>query len=1140
MNEINIKKLDELIDYQIKKKQAFSSKPDSIIEYFIYKLNNYTLLDENSQTFENVLTKLINSGYSNIVKLFTYYLINSFNHEFTESFYSTIGSEVIKDMLTLNASDINIYSFRNYINLNPKDILEEYKKLEKIFIDSKSDLNSVILCFYYSDFPLFILDVFDKIAIDEYTTFCYFLKKFYSELSSIIFTDKLNSNTCLLLLEMLSKITSKFTCFLSNISTKEKIINSIIVNYSEKLVINLEYIVDILIVYDLKLLNYDSLSFPVQLYRIYIFYRDGNNPNKKYENIIHKYITYLFSIISNVYDQDVFSSYLKTILEFKILDYPYNPERYSTECYEVVSRFIDIANSIVFKNTYFNSHIKIISKLIDFIDYQERIDIIFLLLLECESINISYDRILTLYNLFCSLIMININYSNYFDCDNSNSFDNSSNISSNNNNYANLYNKFSLIHSLFIQNWFVILIQESNPPENKCKFRQDLFMCLIASLFYAKKQVLESSQLENYINIIQMGLDIIDVCLKLIEWKDGGEIYKMFFLILEEVCLFFEDPFFCFLYNNSSMFYKLKKQLEDTLNLIAQRFLNKVWNELPFANENSKYLSLIILSQFLSLEKDILINAIIEVIFSQLSNLHIEKKNEKMFEYLLKGCLFLCIRVHKNTREFILEKLKKFNSNLMKKFNEYTDNNILDNSNNSESITTTNNNTNYNNKNINKFHPTVANDILSFAESIYNYLNNNINKPQLIINSKIAEELNNEFSLFIKLDMNNNIKENCINYNNLSLLNLIENSLYILNIENLNSCLSSDTFSEEYNSASILDNFKKVYYTPVIEFNNEYCHIQILKKDFKYKFSEWKSVNGISDALHIYYMYKLNLQTREVELFIRSFNRTSVALRNIVFNIGLNRNLIAYSFNKNNTLSQYSDLYENYQEYTIEVLSPYNNYEFSIKFQVSKFDKNEMSLHSKFEMFTEDSSHCELDSISFYVKLTDFFINDDFALYDSKKFEVFFYSTLNYCFTVKCFIDMPPDMIIKEISKEFVVIEFKYKDTSLDKSKQIVDYLKETNYKQFSVANNNSNKIKEFNDYDENSNTKKNFKLKLSSFCIFNFWIYIQILGDYNFYSNKSILNVEIRTNDYNALNTMFKEKNLFLSELFNNKVKFY
>ena len=128
------------------------------------------------------------------------------------------------------------------------------------------------------------------------------------------------------------------------------------------------------------------------------------------------------------------------------------------------------------------------------------------------------------------------------------------------------------------------------------------------------------------INLIKICLDIIDVCFKIIEWSDEGEAYKMYFLVLEESCLFFEDPFFCFLFGQDIEFISMKLRLEQVLQEIAKRFSNRNWMHLAFANENSKSRSLLLLSQFLLTENVDSINLLLDVIFLRINEISFEKK----------------------------------------------------------------------------------------------------------------------------------------------------------------------------------------------------------------------------------------------------------------------------------------------------------------------------------------------------------------------------------------------------------------------------------------------------------------------------------------------------------------------------------
>lgn len=1059
MNEY-IKKLDEQIDYSVRK-NSFSIKQDLLTDYSIYKFNNSS--NEDIAVLENTIIKLFNSGFPNSIRVLCYYVVSNFNNEFNNRFFIDISSDIIKGSTNFCPTkvDLNLYSLRTFISISDTDIMESLKSFENSLKNPSFNINDIITAFYYSNFCHNLLYIYDKLESEEYIFYTTFLKKFFNEMIIIMYDTK-NNSTFLSIISILSKVTWEFIAF-KNLSTKEKLINSVIISLSETLIERLEELIIKINKFDFKIVL-NALQLPINLYKIYIFYRDPENPNKLYENLFHRYINFLFEKIDDICDPEEFSYFLKSILDFKILDKPYNPSRYSTECFELVSKFIDLLE-VLDKNSWIDINLKFISLLVDFIDYKERIDIIFTLIYESKYVSNLNDRMIILYNLFCSLIMININYSSFF-------------------------NKDSLIHGLFIQNWFVILIQNSNPKKEDSRFRQDLFISLIESLFYAKKQVLNSSQLENFISIIKMGLDIIDVCMKILEWTDGGDIYKNYFLILEETCLFFDDAFFCFLYSTSKSFYTLKKQLDFTLETIGQRFLNKIWDSLAFSNENSKYLSLILLSQFLNVDNT-LISSLLEVLFLRLNELPPKRSNEKYFELLLRSCLYLYLRLHKSNRESIIIKLRNFMDSIKQ----------LD---------------------------VVTENILSFGESISNYMLENIDKPQIILNTKLIDELNNEFSMFIPLEISDNKINSLSAYNNILLLNIVHNSNSVINFENLIKCT---TIEEGFNPSTCLEYIKNAYYYSLVEFNNEYCHFLIDNRK-KYIFTDFKCVSGFCDVIHIFYKYKMNIENKTVELFVKSFNRTSVAVRNLTINVGLNKNLLP---NNTKSLNQYTNIYLNNQEFTVELLSPHSSFDFTITFLVKNFDKNNISLESSFEVITEYNNICNLKSETFHVKMIDFFIPDDFSLYDAKKFEVFS-NALDYCFTIKCYVNLSPEVIIKDISKNFSVVEYKYKDTTLDMSKQIINYLKSSYYKDFAVSKEDKNIC--FNDYEEN--TKKNFKLKLSAFCVFNFWLYIQIHGDYNFSSNKSILNIEFKSNDLGALKTINNEKVVFLSELFNNEIKFY
>lgn len=78
------------------------------------------------------------------------------------------------------------------------------------------------------------------------------------------------------------------------------------------------------------------------------------------------------------------------------------------------------------------------------------------------------------------------------------------------------------------------------------------------------------------------------------------------------------------------------------------------------------------------------------------------------------------------------------------------------------------------------------------------------------------------------------------------------------------------------------------------------------------------------------------------------------------------------------------------------------------------------------------------------------------------------------------------------------------------------------------------------NNQFNNQNDKMFFKMKLSSYCVYNFWVYIFITGEYDTRMNQSLLNIDIRTNNLKGLNIIAKEKNSFVKELLHNIVVIY
>jgi len=123
------------------------------------------------------------------------------------------------------------------------------------------------------------------------------------ELVKLLLDKKLLDGTFINLCKIINKMVERFSC-LKNLSTIEKLLNSIIINISEYLITNLDEIVNLIMSFDLKLIE-EVLVFPINLYKIYNFYRDQNNPERKYIQVKIKNKTLKFfklnKVLSKIY-----------------------------------------------------------------------------------------------------------------------------------------------------------------------------------------------------------------------------------------------------------------------------------------------------------------------------------------------------------------------------------------------------------------------------------------------------------------------------------------------------------------------------------------------------------------------------------------------------------------------------------------------------------------------------------------------------------------------------------------------------------------------------------------------------------------------------------------------------------------------
>ena len=1065
MNEI-LKKVDKNID-ECKKKGNNKIDISLLISYVIDKINQNTTTENSISDLETILKKLLQNDFTTTVKIFCYYIIANFNQEFGSEFFSSISEPLTKDAIALDKFDTNINALRNFMVLNQKELVENIPTIENLFKSPKYDLNFIVNAFYFSNYPLLLLNFVNKVSADDLRQYKDFLARFYLEFGKLLFFNKLQDGSFLNLVKMISRILSNFKCF-PVLSTKERISNAVLIPLAEYLVINLEELVSLMISFDNKLLV-QSINLPIDLYKIYNYYRDYNNPNKKYEYIFHSYISYLFKELRNIGDPDIYSEVTRALCEFKIIEYYINPGCYSTEIIENISKFITFSEHLD-KSMWFDNNIKNLSHIVNYIENTEVMDLVILLLNETKYIKNHNDRIITLYNLFNRLISLSLYYYNFAE-------------------------KESLILCLFKNQWFVDLVKIGKlEEEDKNTWRHDIFICLIESLFHAKKKLLREERISEYINLIKICQDIIDLCLKIVDWVGEGEAFKMYFLLLEEICIFFNDNFFNYLYKDNQKFLEMKKRSEKILDEICKRFRgNTKWDELIFSNEDSKYYSLLIISKYLGQEKINDFNNILNSIFRHLKEMNFDSKTGYDVEKLLKCILILGMRLSKTIKERIVIAISQFNEYLKIKREEGD-------------------------------HQLISN-ILSLSEKISNYLYNNKNAPPVILNNKILEQINNDYYLVVNKDIDNNLETKKLNYNSLFLMNITSNSFNVM-----------ETHAND-NSSIYLEYFKNYYYYPLLEFNNDYCHMLIDTKK-KYITSEWKLISGIADPIHIYYRYKTNIETREIEVYLKCYNSISLVLNNVSFNIYLSENLL--EINKR-TIGDILNLnsYYNGIEKKIELLSPYTYHEFNFKCYSKVFDVNYISVEAQFDMSVDQKSQFAFKCEPFYIKLSEFLIPDNYSLYETSKFDMF-YNTLEYVFSMKCNVNCSPENIIKSISNKLTLIEYNSNNIIFKKEKdninQIIKKQFPDYYQNVIVTEETLQKQQKYN----NLNDKIFFKMKLSSYCVYNFWVYFFITGEYDPRINQSLLNIDIRTNDLKGLNIIAKEKNSFIKELLNNIIIIY
>ena len=100
--------------------------------------------------------------------------------------------------------------------------------IENLFKSPKYDLNFIVNAFYFSNYPLILLNIVNKVSADDLRQYKDFLARFYLELGKLLFFNKLQDGSFLNLIKMILRIISNFKCF-PVLSTKERISNSVLI-----------------------------------------------------------------------------------------------------------------------------------------------------------------------------------------------------------------------------------------------------------------------------------------------------------------------------------------------------------------------------------------------------------------------------------------------------------------------------------------------------------------------------------------------------------------------------------------------------------------------------------------------------------------------------------------------------------------------------------------------------------------------------------------------------------------------------------------------------------------------------------------------------------------------------------------------
>ena len=93
-----------------------------------------------------------------------------FNHS------TSLSSDILADLFNFKNFELNLSALKNFINLNEKEITDNYSAIEQLIKMPKFDINIIINSFFYSNILSFLIDIYPSLSFEEYRSHKEFLK----------------------------------------------------------------------------------------------------------------------------------------------------------------------------------------------------------------------------------------------------------------------------------------------------------------------------------------------------------------------------------------------------------------------------------------------------------------------------------------------------------------------------------------------------------------------------------------------------------------------------------------------------------------------------------------------------------------------------------------------------------------------------------------------------------------------------------------------------------------------------------------------------------------------------------------------------------------------------------------------------